>query len=553
MRGAAVLLAALLCVLAGCQTPGESGGDAGTYVFEDGTSRHAAYGSLDFNGRGRYEFADGEVYEGEFRHGKAHGHGRSVSPEGVVYEGDWADGVERGHGRLELPDGGVYVGDFLDGSQNGSGVFTSAKGRYEGLWRGGLPEGQGIYEYADGSRYQGEWLRGQRQGKGRWTSPTGDVYDGEWAGNRPHGIGELIEATGARYRGEWLAGQRTGYGVWTGLDGDRYEGMWKNNRREGWGYARALDGAEYEGEWLANRYHGQGTLRDDGTIEAGRFERGEFITGERTLASKRRERGEFHAGLLVSGELTTAAGHDYRGRLLRADEHGALRAEPAWLSWLERFSGADPEAAELFGRALAEFVQPRQANRAEAVWRSAAASGSTPAMLGLAGLLARRDPAQAIAFLEEASARGNELATLRLATRYQTGRGVRADHRRAASLYARIAKTNLSARNNLAWLRATSPIDSVRDGAAALRDALALVVAYPEDWGYLDTLAAAQAESGAYGAAVAWQQRALTAAGNARLVPGEALAEMRAHLASYRSGQPWRMQIPSDEASEQVE
>ena len=95
------------------------------------------------------------------------------------------------------------------------------------------------------------------------------------------------------------------------------------------------------------------------------------------------------------------------------------------------------------------------------------------------------------------------------------------------------------AHNNLAWVLATAPSARLRDGAQALRHArVALDLAVADDPGYLDTLAAAYAESGQFSDAVTIADRALAgarAAGNAGFA---AVLEQRRSL--YLRSQPYR-------------
>ncbi|MGO8765798.1 MAG: tetratricopeptide repeat protein [Limisphaerales bacterium] len=98
---------------------------------------------------------------------------------------------------------------------------------------------------------------------------------------------------------------------------------------------------------------------------------------------------------------------------------------------------------------------------------------------------------------------------------------------------------NPEALNNLAWVLATSPDDSLRNGKEALTDAerACQLTSYrrPE---MLSALAAAQAETGDFPQAIATIQSAMTiatAAGNTQL------ANAGQHfLQSYRAGKPWR-------------
>ncbi|REJ68368.1 MAG: tetratricopeptide repeat protein [Planctomycetota bacterium] len=89
--------------------------------------------------------------------------------------------------------------------------------------------------------------------------------------------------------------------------------------------------------------------------------------------------------------------------------------------------------------------------------------------------------------------------------------------------------------NNLAWLRATCPLDELRDGTAAVEYATkACEARLFRDAGSIDTLAAAYAEAGDFAQAVQWQQRAVG------LAFGEDQARMSERVALYREQRPYR-------------
>jgi len=91
--------------------------------------------------------------------------------------------------------------------------------------------------------------------------------------------------------------------------------------------------------------------------------------------------------------------------------------------------------------------------------------------------------------------------------------------------------------NNFAWFRATCPDGRFRNGGQAVKFARqACDLAKWKDSAFLDSLAAAQAESGDFRAAAATQQRALSDKDAERLDRVE--AEARLH--SYLQGQPYR-------------
>lgn len=93
----------------------------------------------------------------------------------------------------------------------------------------------------------------------------------------------------------------------------------------------------------------------------------------------------------------------------------------------------------------------------------------------------------------------------------------------------------VSAAHGLAWLLATCPDPTYRDGREAVRLAEWCASAVGQrDARVLTALAAAHAENGEFGEAVRWQSRAIESA------PPEARPRLQAILDLYRSGRPYR-------------
>jgi tetratricopeptide (TPR) repeat protein len=118
----------------------------------------------------------------------------------------------------------------------------------------------------------------------------------------------------------------------------------------------------------------------------------------------------------------------------------------------------------------------------------------------------------------------------------------RGDHRQAVSAYEEFLRSDTgdeSALNGLAWLLATSPDASVRDGKRAIELAAAACVSSGwSDVAPIDTLAAAYAEAGDFAHAVAMQNKAIASlrAGSPDL-PG-----FRERLQLYQNKKPYRDQ-----------
>ena len=92
------------------------------------------------------------------------------------------------------------------------------------------------------------------------------------------------------------------------------------------------------------------------------------------------------------------------------------------------------------------------------------------------------------------------------------------------------------AQNNIAWLLATCPEATFRDGKRAV--AVATRACELDGWknpNHLDTLAAAYAEAGDFSKAAQWQAKAIALAKG--MTSGE---DWQARLDLYRSGTPYR-------------
>jgi Zn-dependent protease with chaperone function len=102
----------------------------------------------------------------------------------------------------------------------------------------------------------------------------------------------------------------------------------------------------------------------------------------------------------------------------------------------------------------------------------------------------------------------------------------------------KLAGPELAQANNiLAWILATSPQDGLRDGARATR--LAFAACELTEWrnaAYIDTLAAAHAETKNFAEAVRWQAKALELPD----FQGTVRAEAQSRLALFESGRPYR-------------
>src|SRR5262249_57640536 len=96
---------------------------------------------------------------------------------------------------------------------------------------------------------------------------------------------------------------------------------------------------------------------------------------------------------------------------------------------------------------------------------------------------------------------------------------------------------NAGGRNRRGWLLATCPEASVRDGTRAVEQARkACDLTGWKDGGYLDTLAAASAESGDFTEAVRWAKQAVEVGEDDK----EELGNMRQRLSLFQAGRPYR-------------
>jgi tetratricopeptide (TPR) repeat protein len=149
---------------------------------------------------------------------------------------------------------------------------------------------------------------------------------------------------------------------------------------------------------------------------------------------------------------------------------------------------------------------------------------------------------QAIADLDEALRLGGEPAEVLAARGWnweQLGefRKALADYEAAIEADVEFAQ----AYNNRAWVLATCPDDSLRDGKAALDDALtACELIEDDDAGFFDTFAAAYAEAGDFESAIQSQTKAI------ELADEDEQEDMEQRLELYRSGKPYRMADPRE-------
>lgn len=542
-----LIVAALTITLAGCvSVPPDVGTlspdnpDAGELTVQNNSYR-VLPDDLVFTGQGRYAWPNGRVFEGDFVGGQPHGRGIETTLEGVRYEGEWSEGQHSGLGVLTRPDGSRYRGEFRADLRDGDGVYESPTGRYSGQWHADVPHGEGVFYYDDDSTYTGAWEVGRRSGWGIYARVEGSQYQGDWVNDVPHGFGELVELDGYSYDGGWNRGDRDGYGKRVTRPEIVYEGTWVANQRHGYGFEIRVDGSQYTGEWRDNQRHGEGVAEQlTGTRHEGYWEHNTTLgPGTRRTADGIEITGLWNGNYVTSGIVRLPSGLDYAGNLYDASNKSV---DGRFLDWLIQVGEAgDPHAQLLLGEAYLRFTKPaRDSAKATAWYARAAGQGLAEAQYQLAELYLEsgQPPGRAIDLLMRAAEQGHPAANLALGTLYQLGDQVARNHLIAKTYYeAATDRGNITARNNLAWLLATSPEPNLRDGERAV--ALAEPVAMTFDtWGYLDTLAAAWAEQGDFGAAVRTQQRAIKLAGSE--IDPATLQALQERLKLFEAKHPYR-------------
>lgn len=152
--------------------------------------------------------------------------------------------------------------------------------------------------------------------------------------------------------------------------------------------------------------------------------------------------------------------------------------------------------------------------------------------------VARGDYIAAAKLYEKCADQGNLWASENLAWFYAHGKGVTQDYRKAAALYEKATLQNSPrAFNAIAWFLATCPDDTVRNGKEALLHATkACELTNWQERGYLDTLAAAYAETGDFEQAVKYQKQALEFGD----MSPEARTRMEERLMLYEQRKPYR-------------
>ncbi len=110
-----------------------------------------------------------------------------------------------------------------------------------------------------------------------------------------------------------------------------------------------------------------------------------------------------------------------------------------------------------------------------------------------------------------------------------------ADYNRVLSLHPMIGSRG-RAKTARAWLEATCPNSAFRDGKKAVKDAKeACSLCSWGDWDYIDTLAAAYAESGDFDSAIKFEEKAI-----AKAKKDDDTKGAQARLGLYRQHKPYR-------------
>ena len=502
-------------------------------------------GSLEQD-NGQLILSEESAWRGQLSDGRPKGFGTLTRPEGRHLSGYWLGGAIDGQGTLHLPAlNSIYLGEFNTNLRSGLGRFVTQQSIYTGYWQGDVPHGFGTFKSKDHQFfYAGHWNQGLRWGEGLSIDMQQGHYQGEWEENLPHGFGESIGSDGAWYQGAWLNGKMHGYGRQTTSSGVAYEGTWEHNVPHGYGAQSWIDGSRYEGHWVHGEKAGQGTLYlANGDRHTGAWQTDQPQGfGQRHYAAGYSLIGVWETDLIHRGEVRFAKAPEavYEGVLRRGD-----KAHPALLKWLKQHTDEGLDAAALLLAKASTWGQPPQ-EKLEAktkAWLHQAADSLPEAAFWLAkdylddANTNQRQRQQALAWLQRAADEGLAEAHLLLGNFYYKGEQVNRNQQIAKAHFSAATQAgNLTARNNLAWLLATTTKDQIRNGERALALILPLVQQLPSPQ-HFDTLAAVYAENGQFKRAVSIQKQLLQQGIDQLGFDVQALSE---RLELYRQAEPWR-------------
>ncbi|MDH3644102.1 MAG: hypothetical protein OES38_18500 [Gammaproteobacteria bacterium] len=536
-----LLVTACATVPVGGPTAPANDSAAGKLTLASGRSVWVYPKDLAFTGRANYQWPSGQIYDGNWERGRPHGTGTIELPGGERYSGMWDQGRRHGHGELTTAQGNHYVGEFVNGLRHGEGVERSADGLFRGSWKADLPTGQGEFHANDGSRYQGQWQGGQRQGFGTFVDETGSTYEGDWFADTPHGFGTLTGLDGASYQGRWSQGRRDGYGNATDASGLHYEGTWLAGQRQGFGMVARPDGSSYRGDWQKDKRHGQGRETfADGSFHDGSWESNQPLgPGIRRNPTGIEISGVWNGDFVSTGLLTLPTGHEFAGPLFKNRNEQASQLLVRWLTDTAR--QGDPYAQLFLGTLFSDFKEPaKNVIQAQAWFAKAALAGLAEAQYRLALTQAETNVPRTIELLAQAAEQDHAGANDLLGEYYLAGEAVPQNMETAIRYFERaLAAGSVQARNNLAWILATSTAGEFRDGARAVALIRPVALLYG-NWQYLDTLAAAHAEAGDFDQAVAAQQRAIEDAAGSDAVDDATAAQLQQRLRAFQQQQPAR-------------
>lgn len=190
-------------------------------------------------------------------------------------------------------------------------------------------------------------------------------------------------------------------------------------------------------------------------------------------------------------------------------------------------------------------LEDKDAN--EWYWRSAK-EGYTPSQFFIGrnllyGKGCRAEPQKGAVWLTTAARKSQPDAQYLLAVELIAGTRMERDEQRAIELLERAAALNYSTADiKLAWIYATHPDASVRNGAKARAHLDRVADEYIDTVTLHETRAAASAEASAFKQAVDYQQSALDEARSLDF-PADTIRLMEERLQHYRGGLPWRESI----------